>query len=216
MSDHELRVLSFSPLSTEDDTLISEYLKPRSKRSTELTAAIMASRDVQSCPDIGREAIEVAVGQIIAKHAAGEAMFGQSGHDADGNFTSTRNLDSSARKAQRLLSRVLLAINWADSGPGFAWPEQYRVTRLVKEARWIVTASVDTDELYGCQHFALGHFKCEMHSVARKGMQIIANHWRLVRENCETPPWQGILDPGLIGSDVAARARTKIWRGYSE
>jgi hypothetical protein len=50
----------------------------------------------------------------------------------------------------------LLCINWADSGPGFSWPEAYHITRIPGFDQHIVTASRDSPDAWGCTDHAIG------------------------------------------------------------
>ena len=48
----------------------------------------------------------------------------------DGKVTLGRRRQRTARRARKLRPVHLFTINWADSGPGFSWPEAYHVTCL--------------------------------------------------------------------------------------
>jgi hypothetical protein len=39
--------------------------------------------------------------------------------------------------------QLVCTINWADSGPGFSWPESYHVTYLPGFDKFVITASTD-------------------------------------------------------------------------
>jgi len=48
------------------------------------------------------------------------------------------------------LADRLLCINWADSGPGISWPEDYHLCFVPGFDRYVVTLSVDTPESLRC------------------------------------------------------------------
>jgi hypothetical protein len=50
----------------------------------------------------------------------------------------------------------IFSINWATSGPGFDWPEEYRVTYLPGFNKYVFTASRDGDDMWGCADHAIG------------------------------------------------------------
>jgi len=52
--------------------------------------------------------------------------------------------------------RLVCTIDWADSGPGFGWPEAYYVTYVPGLEKIIVTASRDGDDSWGCSDHAIG------------------------------------------------------------
>src|SRR5262245_51188908 len=54
------------------------------------------------------------------------------------------------------LPRFLFAINWADSGPGFSWPEAYHAIYVPGFDRFVVTASQDSPDAYGYADIAVG------------------------------------------------------------
>jgi hypothetical protein len=61
-------------------------------------------------------------------------------------------------KDARLVSnpRLVCTINWADSRPGFSWPESYHVTYLPGFNKFIITASRDGNDASGCSDHAIG------------------------------------------------------------
>ena len=49
-------------------------------------------------------------------------------------------------KPLRFKPRLVCCINWADSGPGFNWPEAYHITEIPGFAQYVVTASRDSPD----------------------------------------------------------------------
>ena len=66
--------------------------------------------------------------------------------------------ERAARRTVELTPTRLLRINWADSGPGFSWPEEYSVTFVPLYDVYVVTGSVDSTDVYRVTDFALGYF----------------------------------------------------------
>lgn len=56
------------------------------------------------------------------------------------------------------LPQFLFGINWADSGPGFSWPESYHIAYVPGFERFVVTASFDGTDLWGYADLAIGWF----------------------------------------------------------
>ena len=63
--------------------------------------------------------------------------------------------DRAAKRTVELTPQFLLMINWADSGPGFSWPETYNVTYVPLYDVFIVTGSVDSTDIYSVTDFAI-------------------------------------------------------------
>ena len=45
--------------------------------------------------------------------------------------------------------QLVCTVNWADSGPGFSWPESYHVTYLPGFDTFVITASRDGPDAWG-------------------------------------------------------------------
>jgi hypothetical protein len=52
--------------------------------------------------------------------------------------------------------QLVCTINWADSGPGFSWPEAYHVTYLPGFDKFVVTASRDCPDVWDVPTMRLG------------------------------------------------------------
>ena len=71
--------------------------------------------------------------------------------------------DHSLRKSKLHLRPMhLLHINWAFSGPGIAWPEQYYLCYVPIYGRYVVTASHDSADVFGYNDIVIGQFKHNM------------------------------------------------------
>ena len=56
-------------------------------------------------------------------------------------------------------SQLRFMINWAASGPGYSWPESYRLFFIPYPNRYVIVASSASDELSGYSDVAIGHFQ---------------------------------------------------------
>ena len=108
------------------------------------------------------------------------------------------------------LPRFLMMINWADSGPGFSWPEAYHATYLPGFDCFVVTLSDDSPEMYGYTDIAIGHFAADADfdtAIAR----IIQAHWSDNGGNDPELAWAYLFDEGYIDAETAYRWRDEVW-----
>jgi len=83
-------------------------------------------------------------------------------------------------KTNRKLSfapQCLFGINWANSGPGFSWPEEYYLAYVPLYDRFVVTASQDSPDVYGYTDIAIGHFADNISDVISAAGEQIRNNW---------------------------------------
>ncbi|MBK9246091.1 MAG: hypothetical protein IPM30_14855 [Burkholderiales bacterium] len=121
-------------------------------------------------------------------------------------------------RGDRLLTPLkpqhLMCINWADSGPGFSWPEEYHVTYLPGFDRYVVTASVDSPDVHGVTDWAIGWFSGKA-DVLRSSKRLVARWWRNQRDNGQGR-WAYLFDAGLISVEEAEQMGDRVWRGAEE
>lgn len=108
----------------------------------------------------------------------------------------------------------LLCINWADSGPGFSWPEDYNVTRLPGFGRYVVTASADSPDAYGVTDFALGWVRDTEDRI--EGSKRVLLRWWRWNVGYGTGPWAYLFNTGLINEGEAYRMRRRAWGNRDE
>jgi hypothetical protein len=84
--------------------------------------------------------------------------------------------------------QLVCCINWADSGPGYSWPESYHVTYIPGLEKFIVTSSRDGADAFGCADHALG-----WGSVAEGELlvakRIIQGFWEHQRNEWDQERW---------------------------
>jgi len=105
---------------------------------------------------------------------------------------------------------LILLINWADSGPGFSWPEAYYITYLPGFNKYIVTASRDSEDLCGCTDNAIGIFDGDLDKteVAKKAL---IKHWRIAKRQGVDDGWQAVWERGLVNNKVAFSWAKEVW-----
>jgi hypothetical protein len=101
-------------------------------------------------------------------------------------------------------------INWADSGPGFSWPEAYYVTYLPRLNCHVVTASQDGSDAYGSSDHAIGFIKGASESVDA-AKQIIINFWVGQRSSYDQQRWAYLFNEGLINEATAQAWADEAW-----
>lgn len=129
---------------------------------------------------------------------------------ADGELLLGRQpFDAPDRTFTPLEPARLLCINWADSGPGFSWPEDYFVTLLPGFGRYVVTASADSTDSYGVTDFALGWFRTSEDRLA--GSQRLLLRWWRRAAASDGGPWAYLFEAGLIDAQAAYGLRVRAW-----
>lgn len=130
---------------------------------------------------------------------------------ADDTVVLGRRLEERRQSTLALAPLHLFTLNWADSGPGFSWPEAYHATFLPGFNRWVVTMSVDSPDVFGVTDLAIGSFPAGGNLVRSSGRVLVA-YWR--RFHCFDPEmgwWDYLFDTGLVDSDSAYRWRRRVW-----
>jgi hypothetical protein len=194
-------IFPFSPFSPQEEALFDAYVGKKDPKIPEI-APILDELGAEDVPDLNLTKLDVAAGLLIAKYIGDASLPTWGSPGEDGKYHYTRGDNENAQKARRLLSITLLRINWAMSGPGFDWPEEYRVTWLPRQERWILTSSRDSTDLFGVMDMALGHFKSERDRLVEKARPVLIRYWRMFLQVGQ-PPWVQVLRPGLVGTDVA-------------
>ena len=135
---------------------------------------------------------------------------------SEGKANLGRNLrDRAADRTVEITPTHLVTINWADSGPGFSWPEAYHVTYVPYYDEYIVTGSVDCTDVYGVTDFALGHFR-PGEDIRKASAEIIRTEWQFLTDNYNQYRWAYLFDEGLIGQDFADELADTIWEESGE
>jgi hypothetical protein len=108
-----------------------------------------------------------------------------------------------------IVPRRLFTINWATSGPGFDWPEEYRITWVPYYDRWVVTASRDDEEPYGYRDNGIGHFGVDV-PVRDGSRQAVMEWWCSIRD-AGLQRWEAFRNMGLVDAAEAGAWAEEIW-----
>jgi hypothetical protein len=115
------------------------------------------------------------------------------------------------RSARRSLQpRHLLTINWADSGPGFSWPEAYHVTAPPGYGVCIVTASADSPDAYGYCDVAIGWFHGDVTDLEQSG-ECVRTWWHRQKVEGSLERWSWLFTTGDVDEEAAARWADEVW-----
>jgi hypothetical protein len=134
--------------------------------------------------------------------------------EADGTEVSARKLrdtDEKPRRKVALRSRHLLTINWADSGPGFSWPESYRLVWVPGYDRHVLTASGDGGGEEGCAaDAALAAIPPGDAELLERVGEHLRGHWCFGwKEGQEA--WAYCFTEGLVSEATALAWRDEVW-----
>ncbi len=109
-----------------------------------------------------------------------------------------------------IIPSELFEINWADSGPGFSWPEAYHACPVPGFDITVVTASVDSTDAHGYTEFALGWFNAG-DEVAVESGKIIRDWWSFQYNSWDQCSWAYLFSDGVIAEDEALSWRGTVW-----
>ena len=106
--------------------------------------------------------------------------------------------------------QLVCCINWADSGPGYSWPESYHVTYIPGLERFIVTASRDGADAFGCADHALG-WGSAAEGELLVAKRIIQGFWEHQRNEWDQERWAYLFDEGLVNETTANSWAEEVW-----
>ncbi len=127
-----------------------------------------------------------------------------------GEITLARPIHPRRGVVVELAPQHLFTINWADSGPGYSWPEAYYATWLSGFRRWIVTASVDSTDTWGVTDLAIGVVGARGDLVRCCG-RVIVQYWRQWHYCEEMEGWECLWDTGRVDAGLALEWRERVW-----
>jgi hypothetical protein len=133
---------------------------------------------------------------------------------ADGRVDLARSYTPKRLAKVDLLPRFLFEINWADSGPGFSWPEAYHVTYLPGFNRYVVTASQDSPDAYGYTDEAIGHFPVD-EAISEGIRRVFTAWWKGQADGWDQHRWAYLFLTGDVDEETAASWADQIWDSES-
>ena len=101
-------------------------------------------------------------------------------------------------------------INWADSAPGLCWPEAYHVTYLPGFNKYIITASRDGNDTFGCTDNAIGFENSDLSPEEAARLAIVA-YWKVQVRDWSQDRWVYLFNEGLINSETANYWADETW-----
>lgn len=105
----------------------------------------------------------------------------------------------------------LCEINWATSGPGFSWPENYYLHYLEGYEILILTISQDTPDAYGYVDLAVSAVSIPyLENISEAAKQLLSRWWA-IHSNYIDEGWESLLQQGLISESEALSLRDDIW-----
>ena len=128
----------------------------------------------------------------------------------DGTVQLARFYSPRRRANVDLLPRFLFEINWADSGPGFSWPESYHVAYLPGFDRYVVTASQDSPDVHGYTDEAIGYFSAE-EAVEQGVHRVITAWWKEQVASREQHRWAYLFGAGNVDASTAEAWADEVW-----
>lgn len=127
----------------------------------------------------------------------------------EGEYVEARRRSRIKSRQVQLLPQHLFSINWASSGPGFEWPEAYYVTYVPQLDMRIVTASQDSNDIWGVTDLAIG--KCRAVRTPGWGTKKIITSWWKRARGAEPMPWERLDQAGLITEERTWKWRKDVW-----
>ena len=107
------------------------------------------------------------------------------------------------------IPQLLLCINWADTAPGICWPEEYHLAHLPTFNRYVVTLSVDSNDVYGCTDLAIGHLP-DTEAPLENACKCIQQWWKNRTEEGGQTRWAYVMEEGIISTEVAEAMADEI------
>jgi len=153
--------------------------------------------------------LAIAVAQILLHHIQKSLPQWAS---VKGSKVSLNRKAHKRQKAARLAfnPQLICTVNWADSAPGFSWPESYHVTYLPGFDKFVVTASRDGPDAWGCADHAIGVANGSLDPVDA-AKEVVTDFWRMQLNSWEQPRWAYLFDQGLIDTKTADVWADEVW-----
>ncbi len=195
----------------EEDRIISSWLKiePKADLPEDLTLETALENLGLNQEVSVHSTTDFAVASILLERVQGALPQWASVSDS-GVKLGRHYRDRAAERTVELTPRHLLTINWADSAPGFSWPEEYRVTYVPLYNVHVVTGSVDSTDLYNVTDFALGHFASKNNAL-QASAAIVQSEWRNLFQCYDQQRWEYLFDEGLIDFALASDLADEVW-----
>jgi len=155
---------------------------------------------------------EYTVPNAIARMALNEhqRQLPQWGYCSGDGVVKTRHYEGRSLRRARFDPLFLLMINYADSGPGFSWPETYHAVLFPHYDVYIVTASQDSPEVHGYVDEAMGFFPGDM-NILEGVKPFMCKWWPSEMEPEPDYAWESVWNEGLIDAETALAWRAEVY-----
>ncbi|MEI8033514.1 MAG: hypothetical protein WCH05_09235 [Chlorobiaceae bacterium] len=121
-----------------------------------------------------------------------------------------REITPHEQRQEAFFPRALFTINWADSGPGYSWPESYYVTLYPGFNRYVVTASADSTDAHGINDFDVGWFPADCGWI-EGSRELLVRYWKGEPFGWDCQRWAYIFDEGEISDETANAWADEAW-----
>lgn len=109
-----------------------------------------------------------------------------------------------------VIPRFQFEINWADSGPGFSWPEAYYTTLLPIFDLYVVTASQDSPDAHGFTDEAIGCYGADV-PTSRGVHDAVVGWWQRQAAYCGQHRWSYLFNTGAVDEKAATAWANEVW-----
>jgi hypothetical protein len=191
-SDHSPWAEQYHPV---EHKILSDYLKVKPlvpvsgidiRKAPQNTDHIYVEKDMEG--EYSGISLDNAVARICLEHVQDQLPQWAEMYP-DGRIILGRTLRPVINRPVVLIARPLFTINWAESGPGIAWPEAYNVTYIPGYHHYVVTASQDSPDVYGYTDEAIGYFSGDTEEVDRTCGEVIRDWWAGISSQ---QPWKSL------------------------
>ena len=189
---------------TEDETAaLAEFFLHEGRRSPGQSRLRAVPALIEEHPELAEKVAAIAL-EVVQERLPQWAAVRQ-----DGTVTLARKLKRPRARRVVAAPRHILTINWANSGPGFSWPEAYHATPIPGFDKYVVTASRDSEDMWGCCDHAIGWF--DIQSDWKQDATAIIDAWWRWKRDYEQGRWIEIWDGGSLGEADALALRETVW-----
>jgi len=208
--------------SEAEDVILSAWLEEEETRTSGVNhEAVNRALAELGMPEEGYDdllgRLEVAVARILLENDE-HRLPNWWCTEEDGTAVSGRRLRTPEEKPERKVaphSLHILTINLADSGPGFSWPEEYRLVWVPGYERFVVTIADDSGLTPGCSDAALAVFEHEPYGLIDKIGEALKFRWSFIASFGQGE-WACCFGEGLVSEAQALAWRAEVWPDSTE
>ena len=199
--------LSFEPPEPFNwESIGSDYYESDQSPSPPFT--LLASSWLQDEQAQVNNAVARLVLETTAERLPNFAVFNQS----DGSVISARNSTDVIPRHRKVatLPTFLFEINWATSGPGFAWHESYHVGYVAEYDVHIVTASQDSNDVHGFCDICIGHFS-GTEDFLNEALEVVKEWWGDKVAEYDADKYERLTQIGSATLEQVEEITTTVW-----